>query len=310
MNAVAVDARGAWAAGSINGGLVLRFDGKRWSSMQIRGVPEIADLAVGQGAVWALASRDVYRWTGKRWRRFVVTGLPKARKGLSFSAIDDATGDVWLAGTYDDSTYDETGAWGSGWLTARLQGGRWRTYPGGSGSYAGLSGVEIVSGREAWAVGGQGPTMASAHEVMLHWNGSGWVDMSRYDYVWRLNDVLALTPNDAWAVGDTNLDAFPRYASRPAIERWDGKRWLRVEVPGWRWPTAPSLNSLAAFGPRDIWAGGRRWNGPPTLLHWNGERWSEVTPPPVGTAILDLAAARDGTLWAVGKNFVAHSRCE
>lgn len=310
VNAVSVDASGVWAAGSISGGPVLRFNGKRWSSMRIPGASEIVDLALGQGSVWALAPRDVYRWTGKGWQHYAVTGLPKASNGLSFSAIDVTTEDVWLAGTYDNSAYSPHSVMGSGWLTAVLHASRWRTYPGGSGSYAGLSGVEVLSAADAWAVGGQGPTMASAQEVMLHWNGSKWVDMSRYDYVLRLTDVLALAPGDAWAVGDTNLDAFPKYQRRPAIEHWNGTRWLRVDMPGWRWPTAPNLNTLAAFGPRDVWAGGKRWNGPPTLLHWDGEHWSEATPPPVGTAILDLAAARDGTLWAVGKDFVAHSRCK
>ena len=310
VNSVAVDASGVWAAGSISGGPVLRFDGKRWSSMRIPGVPEIVDLAVGQGSVWALAPTDVYRWTGKGWQRLVVTGLPKARNGLSFRAIDVAAEDVWLVGTYDNSTYGKTGDWGSRWLTARLHGGRWRAYPAPLATYAGLSGVEALSAGDAWAVGAQGPSMADAQDVMLHWNGSEWVDMSKYDYVFRLNDVLALAPNDAWAVGDTNFDAFPEAQRRPAIEHWNGTRWLRVNMPNWRWPTAPNLNTLAALGPQDVWAGGKRVNGPPTLLHWDGEHWTEAIPPPVKTAILDLAAARDGTLWAVGKHFVAHSRCK
>jgi hypothetical protein len=310
VNAVAADAHGVWAAGSIGKGAVLRFDGARWRSIPVPGVSEIVDLAVGGGSVWALAPPRVHRWTGTRWQRFVVTGLPKARHGLSFSAIDAGVGgDVWLAGTYDDSAYGPNSVMGSGWLTAVLHAGRWRTYRGGGGSYAGLTGVASSGASDAWAVGGQGPTLASAQEVMLHWNGSRWIDMSRYDYVMRLSDVLVLAPGDAWAVGETNLDAFPESRRRSAIEHWDGTRWLRVETANWHWPTAPTLNALAAFGRRDVWAGGSRWNGPPALLHWDGEHWSEAAPPPVTTAILDLAAGRDGTLWAVGEGFVAHFSC-
>jgi hypothetical protein len=114
--------------------------------------------------------------------------------------------------------------------------------------------------------------------------------------------VLALSRDNAWAVG------VPRTVGvanpRAVIEHWDGRAWTRVPLPSTR---RSSLNALAAFGAADVWAGGG--SARPILLHWDGSRWRKAPAPAIAAPILGLAAARDGTLWAVGQGFVAYSRC-
>ncbi len=323
LTGVHANAQGVWLTGSLGGkGVVLRRSGAQWSPTVFPSVTAIVDIASEGQSAWAVGVRQdgsgipageyVFRQNGQRWSRVRVPGLPKTKLGLAFTAVDVRNGDVWLAGTWakeGHSTDKMVDPGGSGWLAARLHAGRWHADAGSYSEYAELYEISAHGARDAWAVGHSGPTMASAQEVMLHWNGSRWVDMSRYDFVYGLASVLALDRNDAWAVGSTNLDAFEDAWDRPAIEHWNGKHWARVPMPSWHWRIPPQLSALTAFGRRDVWAGGARFNGAPTLVHWDGSQWREATAPPVKTGIVGLAAARDGTLWAAGTGFVAHARC-
>jgi hypothetical protein len=306
LTAVASMGNKVWAVGSnaAGAGVVLAFDGGRWSSTELPGEP-LADVAAEGTGVWAVAERHALRWTGSTWQRVAVPGLPPATRRPAFAGLDLHRGEPWLVGRYQ---IPQQGATPSSWLLARRHGGRWQV-SSGRVLEAGLTAISVASARHAWAVGTSGPSVAFAQELVLRWNGAGWKELSRYDYVYDLQDVLALGAKDAWAVGATNWDAFPRAQGKPAITRWNGKRWTRVAVPTWRLE-APRLKSLAAFGRRNVWAGGEKFSGRPALLHWDGLRWREDTPPPVRSGVNDLATGAGGTLWAVGEGFVARSRCQ
>ena len=68
------------------------------------------------------------------------------------------------------------------------------------------------------------------------------------------------------------------------------------------------LDGIAALGPDDVWAAGRVVTNEggglaisPLLLHWDGEAWSQATPPLQGDADLSaVAAIPGGGFWAVG----------
>jgi len=311
MAVVEVDRGRVWVGGE--GNTILRRDGRRWSTTRVQGVGNVADIALDGPSVWVVGTTDrvygdlVFHWTAGRWQRVRVGGLPRARQGLAFSAVDVRATDVWLAGKYDNSGGN---VYGSGWLISRLHANRWQTTIGPA-RYAGLAAIDVLGGGDAWSVGYQeGTQLAFVRELRLHWNGSKWVDTSDDDLVVAyLYDVLALADDDAWAVGDTARNGSTDDPRTPAIEHWNGSGWSRFTVPGARWRQAPFLYAIAGFGERDVWAGGRTPTGSPALLHWDGVRWREAKPPPVTKAISDLAAAPDGTLWAVGEGFVAHSRC-
>lgn len=112
-----------------------------------------------------------------------------------------------------------------------------------------------------------------------------------------MSDVIALSPDDAWVVGDDNIDAL--------VWHWDGMDWGRVPVA---LPDDSGLSALAAVGAIDVWAAGnyRAGNGSiqPLFLHWDGTSWTRVPQGPgterSGGKIFDLAAFSSDDIWAVG----------
>jgi hypothetical protein len=117
-----------------------------------------------------------------------------------------------------------------------------------------------------------------------------------------LNDIVALAPNNLWAVGyQTTTDS--RYR-QPLIQHWDGKDWAPVAAPS----VDPGgvLYGVAAAGPNDIWAVGTIQNvstWQTLILHWNGSGWSRVpSPNTIRTfnALYDVAVVTSNNVWAVG----------
>ena len=92
----------------------------------------------------------------------------------------------------------------------------------------------------------------------MHWNGSKWADVATPNVTKgtnRLEAVLALSPNNAWAVGfftPANADREPR---RTLILHWDGKTWKVVPSPNVGTNSNP-LSGLTANSANDIWAFG------------------------------------------------------
>ncbi|HEY6960299.1 MAG TPA: hypothetical protein VI408_00270 [Gaiellaceae bacterium] len=315
LNAVAADARGTWAVGTVDGkGIALRLSGGRWSSTRIAGVRELTGVARGTNEIWAVGNRFsgeysargiIARQTGDGWRLLALHPAPLTTRGFVLSAVAVRDGDVWIVGSYDN-TQGNNGPDDDGWLVARRHASRWQTWRGGFSDS--LAAVSVVASDNVWAVGRTGVNIASEDEVAVHWDGSRWsyAMRSRAQDVRALNDVLALSRDDVWAVGEPRTEDVPSPA--PVVEHWDGRRWTRVALAASLWPAIPRLTALAAFRRDDVWAGGDV-NGRPALLHWNGSAWLRATPPPIAAPLADLAAARDGTLWAVGPGFVAHSAC-
>ncbi len=73
-----------------------------------------------------------------------------------------------------------------------------------------------------------------------------------------LDDVVAITAANAWAVGHFGGLAHPRNL----VEHWNGTAWHRVPVS----PAAGWLNGVAATSARDVKA-------QPLILHWDGTAW-------------------------------------
>jgi hypothetical protein len=118
-----------------------------------------------------------------------------------------------------------------------------------------------------------------------------------------LNDVAAISSNDAWAVGvydDSNL------IGRVLIMRWDGSQWSVVDGPD---PGTRSsiLRGVDALSWDDMWAVGRYRSGPGSstlVMHWDGTEWSVVpSPDPIPGSTNELNAVDDispNDVWAVG----------
>jgi len=109
-----------------------------------------------------------------------------------------------------------------------------------------------------------------------------------------LDDVVAITATNAWAVGHSG----PLGNPRTLVEHWNGTVWHRVSVR----PAAGWLNGVAATSARDVWAVG--FSGLKALiLHFNGTRWRRVASPAVGSGFALLAAVTaisPRNAWAAG----------
>jgi hypothetical protein len=116
-------------------------------------------------------------------------------------------------------------------------------------------------------------------------------------------DTAPGTHGNIWAVG-YYLDA--NAVPRTLIESWNAGAWNVVASPNVG-TNRNYLNSVAVVGPSDVWAVGFYWdvnNVQRTLTeHWNGNAWSIVQSPNVGSHenyLNGVAVIGPNDVWAVG----------
>lgn len=253
----------------------------------------------------------VLRWDGSVWSE---TALP-ATSHLGVwpeTAGVEATpdGDVWVVGnvttTYPTNNFPLVLRWhGGNWdavetVTLRPQ----TVYPfAARGGF--LYEADALASDDVWAVGeavGFGDGGATSVPLAAHWNGSSWSDVDVPRVANRhhaLNDVVAISPDDVWAVGDYRnvADLF-----RGVTYHWDGQAWSHVDSPIEHMGSS-GLNDVVATGPNDVWAIGGS-DGAVVLMHWEGSGWSLVSAPPNSGG--SLAAVGPTDLWASGWNGFWH----
>ncbi len=101
----------------------------------------------------------------------------------------------------------------------------------------------------------------------------------------ELADVVAVSASEAWAVGWT-ASGSSEANSRPAILRWDGRRWAASPTG---FADYGQLYAVDASGPDNVWAIGSSGGRETALvLHWDGRKWTRVSVPDGDT--LELAA--------------------
>jgi hypothetical protein len=119
----------------------------------------------------------------------------------------------------------------------------------------------------------------------------------------ELNGVSAVSPSEAWAVGDSRGSSGIRHA---LAEHWTAAR-------GWQLSTTARLssnsdailNGVAAVSATNAWAAGRVFTTVEHGLieHWNGTAWSVATRPanePAGGELHAVSASSAADVWAVG----------
>lgn len=93
---------------------------------------------------------------------------------------------------------------------------------------ASLRGVDAISPKNVWAVGGRS---AAGATLVEHWNGKTWkvVPSPNRSTFTQLEDVAAVSAKNVWAVGFY----VPPGTGHPKtlIEHWNGKRWSVVPSP-------------------------------------------------------------------------------
>jgi len=180
-----------------------------------------------------------------------------------------------------------------------------------------LFGASADATNDAWAVGFNGSD--SITTSAMHWDGTNWKRVATPNVgegTNKLNAVLALSPNDVWAVGFSTPVAPPKQtATRTLIEHFDGTSWAVVPSPNIGPNSANQSNrllGLTANSANDIWAFGSYFAADASghqmtlLLHWDGISWTvESSPSPTkGGFPCDLlwtgVVSSPGDVWILG----------
>jgi len=117
--------------------------------------------------------------------------------------------------------------------------------------------------------------------------------------------VSAITPNDIWAVGTS--DVYPERIET-FTAHWDGSTWSTVPSPNVG-ANDDFLTGVDAIASNDVWAVGGYLDcgaGCPFqnfTMHWDGTRWNYIPSPNVGTldnTLYSVSAISANEVWAVG----------
>lgn len=123
----------------------------------------------------------------------------------------------------------------------------------------------------------------------------------------ELLGVAALSNNDVWAVGWSQLPGGPPFVKRTLTQHFDGTSWSIVPSPNPDGDIITVLYSVSGTSADDVWAvGSTHDNTAPSktlIVHWDGTQWSVVPSPSPDTQLnelLGVAAISANDAWAVG----------
>jgi hypothetical protein len=271
-----------WAVGSSRAGeLVLNWNGVRW-----RKVPAVDPgtrfwyfndiVAIGPNDVWAVGSKVnkgvgatlIEHWDGTRWSIIPSPNPPPSASRATSAGLTSvgasSTSDVWAVGSWNVGC--PSGGCSGGvvhTLTERWDGTSWAIVPspdapGTVRTVDYLLSMSVAGLTDAWAAGavtGSGFGGKSDRQLLERWDGSSWtvVPGAERSGTSRLSGVVAVSPDEAWAVGSTAAGG----AVRPLIERWDGASWSTELTPA----IHGSLSSVAVGPSGEIWALGAQGRG-------------------------------------------------
>jgi len=211
--------------------------------------------AVGGYSLGSVERPLILHWDGSSWQSAPVPDISGSLHGVHAVSAND----VWAVGQSTNGGKPSA-------LTLHWDGKAWTPSLSGlnsstSGIY--LESVDATSTNDVWAVGerarGSGLVPAS-----FHWNGSAWklVPAPTRGGQALLTGVVALSPQDVWAVG-TYYIGHESGLFKTYVLHWDGEAWS-IERGGvaeaWG-----GLSAAAAAGPAGVWAVGQpfaRGSGP------------------------------------------------
>jgi hypothetical protein len=221
--------------------VILHWDGAQWNevasptSFALMGVSAVDNAhvyTVGGGTLCSPACDDLlgwaFLWNGSSWSS---TSVGSHRRVTDVDVVSSSDG--WMVGDEKNTTTNQYHA-----LAMRWVGGSWQSVGLPDVFNNRLYAVSALDANHAWAVG--------LFEI-LRWSGSAW-ELVPIPAIHALLDVLAISPNDAWVVGELGI-----------MYHWDGVSWTAVNSP-----VTSDLNALAKASPFDVWAVG---NGG-VILHY------------------------------------------
>lgn len=305
--------------------LIEQSDGTTWHLVSSPPTDDLHGVAaISPSDVWAVGGIVNYgnrlpgdpphyrplieHWNGSQWSVVPGESIGLALYLNRVTAL--APNDVWAVGSFDVS--------GDVFrpLIEHWNGTAWQAInspiPAGEalGSYDQFIAVTPIPGtHQLWAVGSierrTGTSTSSEQGLIEQWDGTAWhliatPTLSAGAVGSVLSGVVALSPTDAWAVGDyIGSDG----KARPLILRWDGATWQVIPSPD----AQGSLAGVAAAGAYDVRAVGTDdTTGQALIEQWNGAAWHLIASPiPSGatkSALHSATADRAGDFWAVGSS--------
>lgn len=238
---------------------------------------------------------------GRAWRMVPSPNVGSGNNELYALAVLSAN-DIWAAGRYSTAAGYFT-------LTMHWDGSIWSVVPSPNvgTKFNQLGALAAVSPGDIWAVGSWSNDNLVNQTLIQHWDGTAWSVVTSPVAAGTsafLYGAAALSANDVWAVGYTNIGVT---AQLTLVEHWDGSAWSTVISP------SPSANrdilwAVSAVSANDVWAAGNSYDGTNfrTLIeHWNGTEWSAV-PSANGPSInflwgIEAVSAND--VWALGRSY-------
>jgi hypothetical protein len=187
-----------------------------------------------------------------------------------------------------------------------------------------LKGIDGTAADDIWVVGeynpGLPPTATGRRTLIEHWDGTQWSIVPSPNPLWpgmdfaTLEDVVALSPTKAWAVGYSQ--DFSSLRLNTLIMKWDGSQWMMVRTPNPAGVDQPHrLFGVAAESANSLWAVGMTGLYPdqsPLILHSTGVGWTVVPNECASTQTLGdkglnaVLAVGPKDVWAAGDAALCH----
>lgn len=249
----AISSNDVWAVGyswdkDVQQTLIEHWDGKQWSIVQSPkprfGQNDLSSIAAASANdIWAVgytldhktnaAKTLIEHWDGRHWS-IIPSPNGALIQNILYKVAIVSTNDIWAVGYSSNSDYYNSG---NLVLLEHWNGQQWSVVS--SPNIAGaneqiLSGLSAISANDIWAVGfsTNGNDPGSIKTLIKHWNGSQWSIVSSSNPGTggnQLNDVIARSANDVWAVGYSPRSRYPGQESLTLVEHWNGKQWSVVK---------------------------------------------------------------------------------
>ncbi|MFN2545680.1 MAG: hypothetical protein ABR600_14075 [Actinomycetota bacterium] len=257
--------------------------GTGWETVGSFADGDILDVAaISDTDVWAVGSSATTpdsgvaeHWDGTAWTSAPTPATAKQPAALRAVAAVSPT-DVWAVG-----------AMGSDALAERWDGAAWTVvpFPTPTGATSSdLVDVAATAASDVWVVGRDG----ISRFFVGHWDGISWqIVLGPVEGDARA--IAARSPQDVWVVGG-------RSQLSPMAEHFDGTSWTAADPTG-ELRHDPTLESVAAAGPTDVWAMGSNQPAPEQKMgasHMVARRWSGATWTAADVARPPFPAFRDG----------------
>jgi hypothetical protein len=209
---------------------VFRSNDQRRQQQLSAGVVAISPTlawAAGNVTDGAHPGQVIERWNGKKWSLFPAPKFGKKDRANVFAMTSSSANDVWAIGSLVNL--------GTGLVSPLFEhwnGTEWTATTVESNNQF-LFGASADAADDAWAVGFNGSD--SITTSAMHWVGTNWKRVATPNVgegTNKLNAVLVLAPNNAWAVGFSTPVAPPKQAATlTLIEHFDGTSWAAVPSP-------------------------------------------------------------------------------